>query len=250
MAGAQLTESRIDLAAWNRQLEGEDAQAIVSWAVQTFEDGLVMTTSFGVQSAVMLHLVTQVVPGIPVIWIDTGFNFPETYRFADDLIKRLKVNLKVHQADMSPARMVALHGRLWEQGKAGLDQYDRIRKIEPRDRAFGELNVRAWLTGPRREQTDFRSTLRRVERLGDIVKIHPIRDWTGRQVEEYLERHDLPYHPLHERGYASVGDWHSTTATAGDDYQRSGRFQGLKQECGLHLPQSEAESASRDSSGL
>ena len=241
---------QLDLEAVNRQLGNAAAPDVVSWAVDTFPRGLVMTTSFGTQSAVLLHVVTRIVPDIAVIWIDTGFNFPETYRFADQLAKQMDLNLKVYQAHQSPARMVALQGKLWEKGKSGLDAYDRQRKVEPRDRAFRELKVKAWLTGPRREQTTFRQSLCKVELFNGAAKIHPILDWSTKQVHAYLKRHDLPYHPLYELGYRSIGDWHSTVSVTGEMADRSGRFRGLKQECGLHLPQTVDENASRDSSAL
>ena len=225
-------------------------EQFIAWAAQRYGDGLAMTSSFGAQSAVMLHLATQVVPHIPVVWIDTGFNFPETYQFADALTRRLDLNLKVYQSPMSPGRMVALHGPLWEQGVEGLDTYDRIRKVEPRDRAFSELSVTAWLAGLRHGQTRFRGTLRKAERFGEVVKLHPILDWPAQQVHDYLKTHDLPLHPLVEKGYTSIGDWHSTRAVTGDLDDRSGRFLGLKQECGLHVPTTEAENESRDASGL
>jgi phosphoadenosine phosphosulfate reductase len=193
----------------------------------------------------------QVAPGIPVILIDTGFLFPETYRFADELTQRLKLNLKVYQSPISPARMVALHGPLWEQGREGLDKYDRMRKVEPMQRALKELDAAAWLAGLRSQQTDHRKTLATVGLQNGIYKVHPILRWTTKDVHAYLKKHDLPYHPLYEKGYPSIGDWHSTRAITGEDaHERETRFRGLKQECGLHLPASEAEDASRESSGL
>ena len=249
-ADISLVDSQLDLDALNQRFEEADTCHLITWAVDSFGDQLVMTTSFGIQSAVMLHLVTSIVPTITVIWIDTGFNFPETYRFAEVLGKRLDLNLHVHQSDLSPARMVAMHGHLWEQGTEGLDRYDRIRKITPRDRAFHQLNVKASLSGLRREQTQYRKSLRKVELFDGVVKIHPILHWSTSQVDEYLKKHDLPYHPLREQGYPSVGDWHSTAPATGESDPRAGRFRGLKQECGLHLPQSDEENASRESSEL
>ena len=241
---------KLDIDAINRQLADCGAEDIVQWARGQFGHQLVMTTSFGAQAAVMLHLVTQIVPDIPVIWIDTGFNFPETYHFADALTKQLRLNLKVYQSPLSPARMVARHGRIWEQGRRGLEVYDQIRKIEPQKRAMKELGVSAWLTGPRRTQTGFRQTLRYVEPLNRIFKIHPILEWTAQQVHAYLKSHGLAYHPLVDRGYSSIGDWHSTNPVTGGLDDRQGRFRGLKQECGLHLPATQEEDASRNSSGL
>ena len=245
------TPPAIDLDAANAELDGAEASAVVQWGLRTFGEGLVLTTSFGAQAAVMLHLVTQVAPDTPVIFIDTGFHFPETYRFADDLTQRLKLNLKVYSAELSPAWMVARHGRLWEEAtKESLDLYDRMRKVEPMQRALQELNVTGWLAGLRRNQTDHRAKLRRVELQNGVYKLHPILTWTSKQVYEYLKMHDLPTHPLYEKGYPSIGDWHSTFKIGESDNERAGRFAGLKQECGLHLPATAEESASRDSSGL
>ncbi|HIK43536.1 MAG TPA: phosphoadenylyl-sulfate reductase, partial [Leptolyngbyaceae cyanobacterium M65_K2018_010] len=218
----------------------------------TFGEGLVLSTSFGIQSAVMLHLVTQVVPKVPVIWVDTGYLPVETYRFAEDLTARLDLNLKVYQSPLSPARMEAIYGRLWEQPDVeALNRYDQIRKVEPMQRALRELGATAWLTGLRADQTDHRRSLDRVGIQDGRYKLMPILKWTSKQVYQYLVEHDLPYHPLFDKGYVTVGDWHSSRPiTAADTNERDTRFKGLKQECGLHLPQSPEEAASLDSSSL
>lgn len=247
-----LALNRLDLEQVNAELDGTTAQEIVAWAGATFGEGLVLSTSFGIQSAVMLHLVTAVLPDIAVIWVDTGYLPAETYQFAEDLSQRLKLNLKVYQSPISPARMEALHGRLWEQETVeALNHYDQMRKVEPMQRALRELGATAWLAGLRSNQTDFRKKLRWVDRQNDIYKVHPILNWTSRDVYQYLIDHDLPYHPYFDLGYTSVGDWHSSRPVMADDsHERDSRFRGLKQECGLHLPQSEGESQSLDSSAL
>lgn len=250
MSQTRVIEPPLDLTALNRQFDQAEPAELIAWADQTFGEGLVLSTSFGAQSSVMLHLATRVAPRISVIWIDTGFNFPQTYTYAEQLTQRLKLNLKVYQSNVSPARMTAQHGRLWEMGAKGMDKYHQIRKIEPRDRAFRELNVTAWLTGPRRDQTELRKSLQKVEDFNGIVKTHPILDWSSRQVHAYMTEHDLPYHPLVAQGYVSIGDWHSTEVVSGSQEERAGRFAGLKQECGLHVPKTQAENASRESSGL
>ncbi|MEM6459720.1 MAG: phosphoadenylyl-sulfate reductase, partial [Planctomycetota bacterium] len=153
-----------DLDAVNADLARASAADTVRWAAETAGDGLVLTTSFGVQSAVMLHLVTRVRPDVPVIFIDTGFHFAETYRFADQLTDRLRLNLRVYAPDDSPAWFVARHGQLWaSDDPADRDRYDRLRKVEPMDRALDDLGATAVLAGLRRQQTDHRRTLRRVE---------------------------------------------------------------------------------------
>ena len=260
-----LPEVDLDLDAVDRQLADATPAEVVRWARETFgvagegggvtaasgAGGLVMSTSFGVQSALMLHLVTQVVPHLPVVFIDTGFHFQETYKFADQLTERLELNLRVYAAAESPSWFVARHGRLWESDNPeDLDRYDRLRKVEPMQRALEELGATATLAGLRRQQTNHRARLRKVERQGDRYKIAPILDWSTKDVHDYLKRHELPYHPLHESGYASIGDWHSTRPVAAGQDERAGRFNGLKQECGLHLPTTPQEDESRYSSGL
>ena len=154
---------------------------LVRWSYETFGAGLVMSTSFGIQSAVMLHLVTQVVPNVPVIWVDTGYLPVETYRFAEELTNRLGLNLQVYQSPLSPARMEALYGRLWDQHDiAALNRYDQIRKVEPMQRALRELGATAWLTGLRSDQTDHRKSLDRVGMQGGRYKVMPILQWTAK----------------------------------------------------------------------
>lgn len=226
-----------DLETLNQQSVNLTASQLVEWAASTFEAGLVMSTSFGIQSAVMLHLATQVVPNIPVIWIDTGYLPRETYKFAQELTERLTLNLKVYQSDLSPARMEALYGQLWaHEDIASLDRYDYIRKVEPLQRALRDLNATAWLAGLRKTQTHFRKTLQLITHQGEQYKIHPILDWSAKDVYKYLTAHDLPYHPYFDQGYVSVGDWHSSRPLSVHDSDgRTTRFHGLKQECGIHL---------------
>ena len=252
MISATIDTPTLDLLAVNKQLEGAETIATVKWSAETFGDGLVMSSSFGIQAAVMLHLVTSVVPDIPVIWIDTGYLPAETYRFAEQLTQRLKLNLKVYQSHLSPSRMEALYGKLWEQDDVeALNRYDRIRKVEPMQRALKELKAKAWLAGLRKGQTQHRQGLQRITRQEDLYKIHPLLDWNSRDIYQYLTAHDLPYHPYFDLGYVTVGDWHSSRPlTADDNNERDTRFRGLKQECGLHLPQTSGEAESLNSSSL
>jgi phosphoadenosine phosphosulfate reductase len=201
--------SRVDLERLDGCLRGSPPRRIIEWAAETFGDGLAMSTSFGIQSAALLHLATSVKPDLPVVWVDTGYLPPETYRFADELTRRLDLNLHVAQAALSPARMEALHGRLWESDAVDdLDRYDRIRKVEPMQDALDQLGANAWLAGLRADQTAHRAALPVVGRHGRRYKVLPILDWSTRDVHRYLKTHDLPVHPLFEQGYATVGDAH------------------------------------------
>jgi len=206
----------------------------VQWTVDRFGDRLILTTSFGIQSAVMLHLVTRVVPQIPVVFIDTGYLFPETYRFADQLTEHLKLNLKVYQPRVSAARQEALFGNRWEQGGEALDRYNLLNKVEPMDRAVRELGADGWLAGLRRSQSSSREQRPVLQAQNKVTKIHPIIDWDNRQVHHYLTENGLPYHPLWDQGYVSVGDWHSSAPLADGMSEEETRFGGQKRECGLH----------------
>jgi phosphoadenosine phosphosulfate reductase, thioredoxin dependent len=216
-----------DLAAFS-------AEDRVRWAVEEFGDKLILSTSFGIQAAVMLHLATRVRPDIPVVFIDTGYLFPETYRFADELTKRLKLNLKTYRPLRSAAQQEALEGKRWEQGLDGLKAYNFENKVEPMERAVRELGATAWLAGLRRVQASTREKLGFVQAQNKITKIHPILDWDNRTVHRYLTEHGLPYHPLWESGYVSVGDWHSSAPLQPGMTEEQTRFGGLKRECGLH----------------
>jgi phosphoadenosine phosphosulfate reductase len=252
MTSITIEQPQLDLVAINQQLANADATELIKWAKHTFSDRLVMSTSFGIQAAVMLHLVTQIIPDIPIIWVDTGYLPAETYKFAEELTTRLNLNLKVYQSPISPARMEALYGKLWEQNDVeAFNRYDYLRKVEPMQRALTELNAVAWLAGLRRDQTKHRQHLEPITQQENLYKIYPILDWHSRDVYQYLTTHDLPYHPYFDLGYVTVGDWHSSRPlTTDDSHERDTRFRGLKQECGLHLPQTPGELESLDSSNL
>lgn len=224
------------------------AEDVVRWAAHRFGPDLVLSSSFGADSAVMLHLVTRIVPGIRVLFIDTGYLFPETYTFAEELRDKLGFELVVYSPLITAARQEALYGRLWEQGDEGVQRYLEINKVEPMQRALRDLGVKAWLAGLRGQQTEHRKNLSRVGFQDDCVKIHPILHWSRKDIDGYIAEHDLPIHPLVDQGYRSIGDWHSTIPVLEGDDERSGRLLGKKMECGLHL--SNAERSSLDASRL
>jgi phosphoadenosine phosphosulfate reductase len=215
-------------------LELASATERVRWAHETYGDKLVLSTSFGVQSAVMLHLVTTQIPKIPIIFVDTGYLFPATYNFAAELTERLNLNLKTYIPKQTAAQQEALYGKLWEGGVDGLERYNRINKVEPMNRAVKELGAEAWLSGLRRTQSSSRSDRKVVEAQNRMTKIYPIIDWNDRDIYEYLTENNLPYHPLWDQGYVSVGDWHSTKKLGEGMTEEETRFGGIKRECGLH----------------
>lgn len=211
-----------------------DAPERVRWVMRNVPGPLVLSSSFGAQAALMLHMVTREQPDIPVVLIDTGYLFTETYRFVDQLVDRLKLNLKVYRSAMSPAWMEARHGRLWEQGEAGIKRYNELRKVEPMQRALAELGAAGWFSGLRRVQSRSREQIPFVQRRNDRWKFHPIADWRDRDVGQYLAQHGLPYHPLWDQGYVSIGDVHTTRPWEPGMEAEETRFFGLHRECGLH----------------
>jgi phosphoadenosine phosphosulfate reductase len=220
--------------AMNADLEQMTAEERVTWALTHLPGKHALSSSFGAQAAVSLHMVTKQAPGLPVILVDTGYFFPETYRFIDELAVRLELNLKIYQPQMSPAWLEARYGRLWEQGVEGIERYNDLRKTEPMRRALTELGISAWFAGLRRDQSQSRRNIKPLEWRDGRWKMLPILDWSDRDVFQYLTRHDLPYHPLWEQGYVSIGDWHTTRTLAEAGDVEATRFFGLKRECGIH----------------
>ncbi len=142
-------ERILALAETNARLEKLDAEGRVAWALENLPGDYVLSSSFGIQAAVSLHLVNQIRPDIPVILTDTGYLFPETYQFIDELTDKLKLNLKVYRATESAAWQEARYGKLWEQGVEGIEKYNEINKVEPMNRALKELNAQTWFAGLR-----------------------------------------------------------------------------------------------------
>lgn len=223
-----------NLASWNNTLAQLGAKARVQCALENLPETQVLTSSFGAQAAVCLHLLSQERPNIPVIVVDTGYLFPETYAFIDELAERLDLNLQIFRSPLSPAHQEARFGKRWEQGLEGLDAYNLENKVEPMRRAMEALAVRTWYTGLRRVQSQSRAETPFVQYSGGRFKVAPIADWTDRDVYAYLRAHDLPYHPLWHKGYVSIGDVHSTVPLHEVDNLEETRFAGLKRECGLH----------------
>lgn len=222
------------LAEFNSQLEAMNALQRVEWAVEYLPTEFVLSSSFGIQAALTLHMVTQIVPNIPVILTDTGYLFPETYQFIEVLTDKLNLNLQVYRAKQSPAWQEALHGQLWTQGLDGIERYNQLNKVEPMERGLHELQAQTWFSGLRREQSASRANLSVLGIGKGIFKVLPVIDWNNKQVYEYLTKYDLPYHPLWEQGYLSVGDTHTTRKWEEGMNEEDTRFFGLKRECGLH----------------
>lgn len=197
-------------------------------------DRLVASTSFGLQAAVMLKLLNDHAPMVPVVFIDTGFLFPETYQYAQDLMERFPLDYRIYQPTVSAARMQALWGNLWEEGREGADRYGLLTKVEPMNRALREIGGDVWISGLRRAHSETRQERNFAEQQKKTLKVYPILDWADAQVDLFFYQNNLPRHPLAEQGYVTMGDWHSTRPS--EDGNAAGtRFNGEKFECGLHL---------------
>lgn len=252
--------SRVTCSELAARFDGASAEKLLRQSAEAFAVGLVASTSFGIQSAVLLHMISRVVPHIPVIWIDTGYMPAETYQYAADLTSAFAPDLRIYQSRWTPARMEALFGRLWESDDAtDLDRYHALRKVEPMQRALRDLEARAWISGIRRDQTSHRRAMSRVMEQDGIVRIHPLFYWSDAEIRAYFEKHDLPHHPLEAVGYRTIGDRQLSAPVIPDPAEDDGspaasrssvsrleiesyrqtRFKGKREECGLHMPKGE-----------
>ncbi len=230
---------KVPLKKARAHLEGLTAQERLKWAIDAFGQNFALTTSFGIQSSVLLHMVKEVQGNavVPIIWVDTGYLPVETYLYADQLTQYLDLKVTTFQSQISPARMEALHGKLWETNSVeDLEKYHLLRKVKPMEQALNDFKVHCWASGVRSSQTDLRKSMTHLDPLRGRLSLRPLLDWTPKEIFYYMEEHQLPQHPLFEKGYSTVGDWHSSAPDGSDTSGRQTRFGGLKQECGLHVP--------------
>ncbi|MEK6231684.1 MAG: phosphoadenylyl-sulfate reductase [Luteolibacter sp.] len=226
--------TEIDPAQLSAELQGLPAGKRLELLYERLGDRLVASTSFGLQAAVMLKLLRDHAPNVPVVFIDTGFLFPETYLYADELMEKFPLDYRIYQPTVSAARMQALWGNLWENGKEGSDKYGMLTKVEPMSRALREIGGDVWISGLRRAHSETRQTRTFAEQQKKTLKVYPILDWADAQVDLFYHQNKLPRHPLGEQGYVTMGDWHSTRPSE-DGSSEGTRFNGEKFECGLHL---------------
>jgi len=215
-------------------LDAFDPAARILWARENYSGQALATTSFGSQSAAFLHLLATHWPDLPVVFIDTGYHFPETLAFAKELTQRFQLNLKTYRPLLSPAEIELRHGRVWEQGPQGLEIFHEIIRVEPMRQAFRDLRPALWLAGLRRSGSEHRRKQEVLSNQEARWKLLPILEWSDREVGDYLKLHSLPYHPLWEKGYVSIGDRVTTKRLDEVTDPRELRHFGWKRECGLH----------------
>ncbi|MCJ1299121.1 hypothetical protein MMC08_001912 [Hypocenomyce scalaris] len=228
----------------NRQLQNLEPPEILRWCNTTLP-ALYQTTAFGLTGLATLDMLSKLkIPRpqvVDLIFLDTLHHFSETLSLVDRVRKQYPlVNIHVYKPSgvETPEQFAQKHGeRLWETN----DQlYDWIAKVEPAQRAYRELQVNAVLTGRRRSQGGKRGDLDIIEvDEAGLIKVNPLANWTFKQVQDYIKANNVPYNELLDRGYKSIGDWHSTQPTKEGEDERAGRWKGQqKTECGIHNPRS------------
>jgi phosphoadenosine phosphosulfate reductase len=216
------------------QEKADAARALISEIVARGKDACV-TSSFQTECVALVHLLIAQKPDIPVLFLDTGYHFAETYAYRDEMSARLKLNL----VNLMPAQTVPAQesefGLLYQNDPGRCCGF---RKVEPLFGAVGGYDV--WFTGLRRDQSPTRANLKHVDDFKvpsgkSLLKVSPLADWTNKDVWDYLKLHDLPVLPLYDRGYTSIGCEPCTALPFDPDNPRSGRWSGQKLECGIHI---------------
>ena len=210
-----------------RALRGATPDTVLTWAVETFPRKVTLTVSFGGGGVVLAHLISRIDRTVPVMFLDTRFHFPETYAFKERFVREYGLNLVELQPLTDP-------GPLY---RTDADRCCWIRKVEPLERAL--IGFDAWISAVRQDQSDSRSTTELLEYHDvagrPIVKVFPLAQWSRTDVWRYIRENDVPYHPLLDQGYASIGCWPCTRPTTAGEPERAGRWAGTrKTECGLH----------------
>jgi phosphoadenosine phosphosulfate reductase len=232
-------EAQTEVADMNDALRDADPEKIVAWAAARFAPELVMTSSFGAESALLIHMATRVVPDIRIILLDTGYLFPETHAFMEQLRRRFNLNVWVYRTRNDPIAWLHHAGEENPAWRNDIDRCCAVNKNEPMERAMKELAPKAWLRGVRGDQTKVRANARFVNWSDryNCYAISPLLNWTTRDIYGYMKRHDLPYHPLYEQGYLSIScnPLSCTDKVQIGEGARSGRWQGNKAECGINI---------------
>ena len=204
-----LESIKLNLEGHNKKLKDMTPKEIILWGYKNFDNHFAITTSFGIQSSVILNMVQQCAlqKKIKIFWIDTGYLPSETYKYAERLIHDLSLEIDVLQSDLSPARMESLFGKLWETNKSrDMDKYHEIRKIKPLENALNKNNIYCWASGVRSEQTSNRNKMKFIDLIRERLSLRPLLNWKNKDIFYYMKENQLPSHPLFLKGYSTVGD--------------------------------------------
>jgi len=225
---------KINLDQLNERFEKTQPEEILRWAMDEFRPKIALSSSFQTESVVLLHMVSQIDPAIKILFLETGWHFKETLDFKNEIVKRLKLT-NIVDLKTDPKKREAFNtktgGKPYEVDP---DYCCQINKVEPLDEALKGLD--AWISGIRRSQSKTRKDIRIIEEYqGGIFKINPLANVTSGDLWWYLKEHNLPKHPLFDKGYLSIGCWPCTKPVQPGDDERSGRWAGKeKTECGIH----------------
>ncbi|HWA97600.1 MAG TPA: phosphoadenylyl-sulfate reductase [Pirellulales bacterium] len=221
------------LAAESARLDAAPPREIITWAAANFYPGLTMATAFGPEGCAIIHLLAEIEPRVPVFNLDTGYQFRETLELRDRIARRYGIEVELKRPELTVEQYEAAHGG--PVYKTNPDQCCFDRKIKVlREAARG---MRAWMSGIRRDQSADRATapIAGWDKKFGLVKISPLANWTKRDVWKFVVDNDIPYNPLHDQGYTSIGCWPCTRAVTFGEDERAGRWSGsVKTECGLH----------------
>jgi phosphoadenosine phosphosulfate reductase len=226
--------SRPEIATTNRSLRGASPQDILRWAVLEFHPRLTMATAFGVEGCCLIHMLAEIEPGVRVFNLDTGYQFPETLELRERIRQRYGIDVELVRPDLAVAEYEAQHGGPLYRDQPNQCCHDR--KVVPLQRAVAGHD--AWISAIRGDQTAERSAADVVQwdARFDLVKVNPLLRWTQRDVWKFITHHNIPYNPLHDQGYPSIGCWPCTRAVAKGEGERDGRWAGTgKKECGLNV---------------
>ena len=225
-----------DFKMLSNSFETKSPQELLAYVIEQYSPKIVVACSFGAEDVVLVDMVHRINPTVPVFYLDTDFLFPETYATRDRVIERyeLKPTQVVHvKSLLTPQQQADAHGdALWERNP---DQCCQLRKVDPLTRVLKGYS--AWITGIRRDQAPSRANAGLIEwdQKFELVKINPLARWTSTDVWSYIKIYEVPYNPLHDHHYPSIGCTHCTKPVMPGQDPRSGRWQGsAKTECGLH----------------
>jgi phosphoadenosine phosphosulfate reductase len=222
------------IAAASRSLGRATPQRILRWAVETFHPRLTMATAFGAEGCCLIHLLAQIEPGVRIFNLDTGYQFPQTLQLRQRIKERYGIEVEFIRPELTVQEYEAEHGGPLYRLRP--DQCCHDRKIVPLRKAVAGYD--AWLSAIRRDQTADRARAEVVQwdaRFGP-VKVNPLLNWTRRDVWQFILDNEVPYNPLHDQGYPSIGCWPCTRAVAAGADERAGRWAGTgKTECGLNV---------------
>jgi phosphoadenosine phosphosulfate reductase len=231
------------LGAANEELSGATPQAVLLWAVETYYPKLTMATAFGAEGCCLIHMLAEIEPRVRVFNLETGYQFAETLDLRERLRERYGIEVEYVRPELTVTEYEAEHGGPMYRHRP--DQCCHDRKILPLRQAVKGYD--AWLSAIRRDQTAHRAVAGVVQwdaKFG-LVKVNPLLSWGRRDVWQFILDHQIPYNPLHDRGYPSIGCWPCTEAVGEGGDERAGRWAGsAKKECGLHVVEV------RDGSGI